>query len=303
MFGFIKDHRYQFPVAWMCERLSVSRASFYRWLNPPAEPTPQAALRAERKALVDTVYTDAKGMAGAGQIVDLLRNEHDHVVCKATVLSLMKELGMRAKRMTAFKTTTAQDPDARTAHIKNHMVDKGGRRDFRSHAPGVKLVGDITYLRTGQGWLYLATVIDLHTRMIVGWSLSQSMHTPLVVDAMIMAKARGFIHRGSVFHSDRGAQYTSTLFQDWCKNAGVRQSMGATGVCWDNAVAESTFSSIKNEMYHHRAFIDRLTARTAVMEYIETWYNRRRPHTNNQGVSPQAKLDLYQASQNRALAA
>lgn len=285
----------------MCQRLSVSRASFYRWLNPPAEPTPTAALRAKRKDLVDTVFTDAKGMAGAGQIVDLLRNDHDHAVAKATVLSLMDELGVRAKRMAAFKTTTTRDAEARTAHIKNHMLDKGGRRDFRSHAPGAKLVGDITYLRTGEGWLYLATVIDLHTRMIVGWSMAETMHTQLIIDAMVMAQTRGFIRHRTVFHSDRGSQYTSAAFQGWCTAAGVRQSMGKTG--WDNAVAESAFSSLKNEMYHHRAFTHRIAARTAVMEYIETWYNRRRPHTHNQGVSPLAKLELYQEARIPVLAA
>lgn len=290
-------------MAWMCQRLSVPRASFYRWLNPPAEPTPSAALRAKRKDLVDTAFTDANGVPGAGQLVDLLRNDHDHQVSKATVLSLMDELGIRAKRMEAFKTTTTRDAEARTAHIKNHMLDKGGRRDFRSHAPGAKLVGDITYLRTGEGWLYLATVIDLHTRMIVGWSMAESMHTQLIIDAMEMAKTRGFIRPGTIFHSDRGSQYTSIAFQGWCEASGVRQSMGKTGVCWDNAVAESAFSTLKNEMYHHRAFTHRIAARTAVMEYIETWYNRRRPHTNNGGVSPLAKLERYRVAQIPVLAA
>ncbi|GAA4368706.1 hypothetical protein GCM10023166_15800 [Paeniglutamicibacter cryotolerans] len=126
---------------WMCHRLAVSRASFYRWLNPPAELTPTAVLRAERKELVHAVFTEAAGMAGAGQIVELLRNEHDHLVAKATVLSMMKEQGLQAKRLKASKTTTTRDADARTAHIKNHMLDKAGRRDFRSPAPGAKLVG------------------------------------------------------------------------------------------------------------------------------------------------------------------
>lgn len=116
----------------------------------------------------------------------------------------MKELGIQAKRVHAFKTTTTRDPAAHTAHIANHMLDDNGNRDFNSPAPGAKLVGDITYLRTGEGWLYLATVIDLYTRMIVGWSMANTMYTPLITAAMEMAEARGFITRGTVFHSDRG---------------------------------------------------------------------------------------------------
>ena len=165
----------------MCTRLGVSRASFYRWLNPCV--TVSAVLRARRLDLVSTVFIGAHKLPGARQIVDLLRNEHDHLVCKATVLSLMRELGIQAKRVTAFKATTTQDPSANTTHINNHLVDEKGRRDFSSPAPGSKLVGDITYLRTGQGWLYLATVIDLHTRMIVGWSMANHMRTPLIINA------------------------------------------------------------------------------------------------------------------------
>lgn len=285
----------------MCQRLGVARASYYRWLTPVQ--TPSEALRKQRLELVQFVFTDAKNTPGAGQLVHLLATEHNHKICKATVLSLMRELGIEAKRVKAFKTTTSQDPEANTEHIRNHLLDEQGKRDFSSPAPAVRLVGDITYLRTGQGWLYLATVIDLHTRMIVGWSMANTMHTQLVVDAMEMAAARGFILPETVFHSDRGAQYTSKYFQAWCKAAQVTQSMGATGVCWDNAVAESTFSAIKNEMFHHHAFETRPEARVAVMDYIETWYNRRRPHTYHQGLSPLAKLQQYQNQESMALAA
>lgn len=277
----------------MCQQLQVSRASFYRWWNPSPELSEAQALRAHRTELVKTEHQASDGVSGAGQLVDLLRNNHGHLVAKSTVLSIMKTLGIQGKRVTAFKATTVRDPQARTSHIKNHMVDKLGRRDFRSCRPRAKLVGDITYLRTGEGWLYLATVIDLYSRQIVGWSMSENMQTQLVINAMRLTESRGFITKGTVFHSDKGSQYTSELFQDWCSVRGVRQSMGRTGVCWDNSVAESAFSTIKNEMYHHRAFTSWIAARTAVMEYIEIWYNRKRPHTTNGGLSPQAKLDQY----------
>lgn len=287
----------------MCQKLSVSRATYYRWLNPSEQLSEAKVLRAHRTKLVQDEYEASNQVAGAGQLVNLIRNNQDEEIPKSTILSIMKDLGIQAKRMSAFKTTTVRDHQARTAHIKNHMVDKLGRRDFRSSRPGAKLVGDITYLRTGEGWLYLATVIDLYSRQIVGWSMAENMQTQLVIDAMEMAVSRGFIRSGSVFHLDRGTQYTSDAFRGWCAGQGVRQSMGRTGVCWDNAVAESTFSTIKNEMFHHRAFTSRVAARIAVMEYIEVWYNRKRPHTANGGVSPQTVLDSYWERNSLALAA
>lgn len=287
----------------MCQKLAVSCASYYRWLNPSQELSKAKALRAKRSILVQCEYEASNRVAGAGQLVDLIRNNHKEDIPKSTVLSIMKELGIEAKRMSAFKTTTVRDHQARTAHIKNHMIDKLGKRDFRSSRPGAKLVGDITYLRTGEGWLYLATVIDLYSRQIVGWSMGENTQTQLVIDAMELAVSRGFIQPGSVFHSDRGTQYTSDAFQGWCAAHGVRQSMGRTGVCWDNSVAESTFSTIKNEMYHHRAFTSRVAARTAVMEFIEVWYNRKRPHTAIGGLSPQMLLDWYWEQNSVAVAA
>lgn len=287
----------------MCDRLEVARASYYRWLNPSVVVSEAKALRAQRTAMVQRQYDASDSVAGAGQLVELIRNNEQEYVPKSTVLSIMKELGIKAKRVAGFKVTTVRDHQARTAHIKNHMVDLVGKRDFRSCRPGAKLVGDITYLRTGEGWLYLATVIDLYSRQIVGWSMAETMQTQLVIDAMELARSRGFINTGTVFHSDRGSQYTSDEFQDWCSLYSVRQSMGRSGVCWDNAVAESAFSTIKNEMYHHRAFTSRVAARTAVMEFIEVWYNRKRPHTNNGGLSPQMLLDWYWEQNPEALAA
>ena len=186
----------------MCQKLQVSRASYYRWLNPSTVLSEAKALRAHRTELVHTEFEASNQVAGAGQLVDLIRNNQQTKIPKSTVLSIMKELGIRAKRMSAFKTTTVRDRQARTAHLKNHMVDKLGRRDFRSSRPGAKLVGDITYLRTGEGWLYLATVIDVYSRQIVGWSMAEHMQTQLVIDAMDMAVSRGLIRSGSVFHSD-----------------------------------------------------------------------------------------------------
>ena len=191
----------------------------------------------------------------------------------------MAENGWAAKRMRAFKRTTiASDPDK----VFEDLIG----RDFTAEAPGTRLVGDITYLRTGEGWLYLATVIDLCTRMVVGWAMAEHMRASLVTGALTMARDSGHLSPNAIFHSDHGTQYTSREMGAWCAGNKIRQSMGATGVCWDNAVAESLFSSLKNEFYHHHSFTTRQDARRATMRYIEVFYNRWRPHTNNEGLPP-----------------
>ena len=152
-------------------------------------------------------------------------------------------------------------------------------RDFTAVTPGTRLVGDITYLNTGEGWLYLATVIDLATRMVTGWQLASHMRTSLVTDALAMAVSHGHVARGAVFHSDKGAQYTSAEFTRFCQANGIRTSVGRTGVCWDNAAAESFFAALKNERYYRQIFPSRARARFAVADYIEVFYNRQRLHS------------------------
>jgi putative transposase len=146
-------------------------------------------------------------------------------------------------------------------------------------APGQRLVGDITYLRTGEGWLYLATVIDLATRMVIGWQLADHMRTSLVTDALAAAIGSGQIEPDAIFHSDRGCQYTSAEFTLFCRDNRVRTSLGRTGVYWDNAAAESFFAALKNECYHRQHHPTRARARFTVAEYIEVFYNRQRLHS------------------------
>ena len=165
---------------------------------------------------------------------------------------------------------------------------------FTADQPGRRLVGDITYLRTGEGWLYLATVIDLATRMVIGWQLADHMRTSLVVDALQMAITHGHVRPGAIFHSDRGAQYTSTEFTRYCAGGDVSTSVGRTGVCWDNAVAESFFAALKNEMYHREHFPTRARARFAVADYIEVFYNRSRLHSRLGYRTPAEALSDYQ---------
>ncbi len=252
---------------------------------------------------VTGLYEKEKGRAGRDQLT-LMLNTAGTRVSAPTVGAIMRQKGLRAVRTQAWKQTTVQDPQARTAHISNHMLDHEGQREFTSEVPGTRLVGDITYLRTGEGWLYLATVIDLCTGMVIGWSMAAHMRASLCTAALQMARTHGYLAEGNViFHSDRGTQYTSDEFQRWCSGNNVTQSMGKVGVCWDNAVAENFFSHLKTEFYHHERFGNRITARTAVMDYIETWYNRRRPNRRAGGVPPATALTTYQTRGQEPLAA
>ena len=282
--------------------MKVSRASFYRWRNPKG-PSPRAVRHQRLVAEVTGLFEKEKGRAGRDQLT-LMLNGKGVKVAAATVGAIMRGQGLRAVRTRAWKQTTVQDPQAKTAHIRNHMLDQDGKRDFTSTVPGTRLCGDITYLRTGEGWLYLATVIDLCTGMIIGWAMADHMRARLCTDALGMARDHGYLAEGTVvFHSDRGSQYTSDEFQNWCGGNRATQSMGAVGVCWDNAVAEYFFSLLLTEMYHQHTFGGRLAARTAVMEYIEGWYNRRRPNRRAGGIPPAAALATHQTRAQETLAA
>lgn len=286
----------------MCRVLKVSRASFYRWRNP-AGPSPRAVRHEQLARAVKDKFNDADGRAGRDQLTKML-NQDGIDVSAPTVGTLMREQGLRAVRTKAWKKTTVQDPQAKTAHIENHMLDEDGARDFSAEVPGTRLCGDITYLKTAQGWLYLATVIDLCTGMIIGWNMAEHMRASLCTGALAMARDHGYLHPdGAVYHSDRGTQFTSAEFQAWCAGNGITQSMGRTGVCWDNSVAENFFSHLKTEFYHHHSFATRLAARTATMEYIEVWYNRQRPNARAGRCTPAAALAAYQTRDQESLAA
>ena len=201
----------------------------------------------------------------------------------------MRELGLAAVQPRAYKRTTL--PGSAPVPAEDLL-----ERDFTATAPGQRLVGDITYLRTGEGWLYLAIVIDLATRMVVGWQLAAHMRTTLVTDALQMAIDGGHVVPEAIFHSDRGTQYTSAEFDVFTAKNGIRRSLGRTGVCWDNAAAESFFAALKNEMYYRQSFVTRARARFAVAEYIEVFYNRRRLHSTLGYRTPFEALTHYRTA-------
>ena len=255
----------------MCGLLGVARSSFYAWCNRTETPT---AARRRRLALeVRRVFDASRQTSGCRRIAAQL-NRDGHECSVGLVADLMRELGLRAVQPRGYKRTTipGEDP-VESPDLIGRDFDPAGS------APGERLVGDITYLRTGEGWLYLATVIDIATRMVVGWQLADHMRTSLVVDALQMGIDAGLVHADAIFHSDRGCQYTSREFTQSCKDKHVRTSLGRTGVCWDNAAAESFFAALKNEMYYRLTWPTRARARFAVAEYIEVFYNRRRLHS------------------------
>lgn len=270
-----------FPVTMMARVLEVSRSGFYSWL---ANGCPEDEWSAERDAVMRT-WLESDRRFGFRFVHAMLPPGFSHLT-RYRVLKLMRELGIRGCTPNARKRTTIPDPKAKP---KPDLV----RRDFTSPVPTYKLVGDITYLRTGQGWLYLATVIDLCTRMVVGWSLSDRMTADIVVSALESAKSRGYVAGNAIFHGDRGAQYTSRLLAEWARDNDVRLSCSRTGNCHDNAVAESFFATLKNEMYYRRSFATRLEAKHAVIEFIEADYNRRRPHSTIGYKIPAKAMDEF----------
>jgi putative transposase len=265
----IEAEKATYKISWMCQMLRVPRSSFYAWRHRVETPT--AARRRQLALEVARVFKAGRGAFGCRRVAAQL-NREGHECSVGLVADLMRELGLLAVQPRAYKRTTVSGEQPASS------PDLIGR-DFTAPAPGQRLVGDITYLKTGEGWLYLATVIDLATRMVVGWQLATHMRASLIIDALAMARDGGCLQRDAIFHSDRGAQYTSREFHQYCQGIRVRTSVGRTGVCWDNAAAESFFASLKNEMYHRFTFPTRARARFAVADYIEVFYNRQRLHS------------------------
>jgi putative transposase len=282
----IEAEKATYPIAFMCRLLRVPRSSFYAWTSRVESPT-----RARRRVLAAEVtaeFAASRQTSGCRRITAAL-NRRGIECSVGLVADLMRELGLAAVQPRAYKRTTVPGKEPVSAP---DLID----RDFSAEQPGQRLVGDITYLRTGEGWLYLATVIDLATRMVVGWQTAAHMRTVLVTDALQMAIDAGHVEVDAIFHADRGTQYTSAEFNSFTAKNRIRRSLGRTGVCWDNAAAESFFATLKNEMYYRQAFHTRARARFAVAEYIEVFYNRRRLHSTLGYRTPLEALTDHRAA-------
>jgi putative transposase len=256
-------------VARMCTLVEVSKSGYYEWRHRP-----QSVTQRRRELLADKIaalFEAFNATYGYRRIhAELLRAGER--VGPELVRKLMREMGLITVQPRPFRTTTEPDPNA------PDTVDLV-KRDFTAQRPGTKVVGDITYIRTWQGWLYLAVLTDCATREVIGYAMAKHMRTELVLDAVAMAMRNGRLEADCIMHSDRGTQYTSTEYREKLVELGLRHSVGRTGQCWDNALAESFFASLKNERVHHMVYPTRKAAKEDIARYIELFYNHRRIHS------------------------
>lgn len=273
-------HSGQFRITSMCRVLAVSRSGYYGWRARRHRPSARQRRRQRLDQQVQDAFRVRKGRSGSP---GLTRDLHDqgHAYDRKTVAASMQRQGLRAKAAKKFKATTNSK---HALPVAPNLL----QQDFTAAAPNRKWVGDITYLWTDEGWLYLAVVIDLYARRVVGWAMKERMTADLVCDALQMGLWRRHRPRDVIVHSDRGSQYCSTLYQSLLQRHGLRCSMSAKGNCYDNACAESFFHTLKVELIHGERFRTRESMRRAVFEYIEVDYNRTRRHSANGYISPAA---------------
>ena len=266
-----------FTIIRMARLLGVSRSGYYAWTKrgPSAR-----AVRSERiEAKIAWFHGESDEVFGTPRILADLR-EDGEIISRKTVAKTMRKLGLRGVCPKRWKTTTVTDPG------DTYPPDAVKRR-WDTGALNTVWIGDITYLRTWEGWLYLATVIDAHSRRVIGWAIADHMRTDLVEDALQMAIVlRGERPAKVVFHADRGTQYASNQITRFAATNGITRSMGRTGVCWDNAMAESFFATLKTEFYYRRVWPTKAGAAQAVGAWIEDRYNRRRRHSALGQISP-----------------
>ena len=272
----------------MCHWLEVSRSGFYEWRDRPCSAT--ARRREELKGLIGVSFDTSDGTYGYRRVhADLAAAG---VRCgPELVRALMRELDLQPCQPRPWRhNLTAPDGG-------DHRIPDLLDRDFTADAPGTKMVGDITYIPTWEGWLYLATVIDCHTREIIGWATSDHYRTTLIESAITMAVRNHPTTPGAIFHSDRGSNYTSTDYAATLARLGLRQSVGRTGICYDNAMAESFFAALKNERVNRTHYPTREHARRDIAQYIELRYNTRRRHSALDYRTPQQARHDFTNSQ------
>ena len=260
-----------------CDVFEVSKSAYYE--RRRGVPSQREVTDAELTEKITAIHTESKGTYGSPRVHHEL-NKRGVECGRRRVRRLMRRAGLEGRCKKRWRTTTVVDPDAEAAKdlIQRHFgpCEELDRR----------YVGDITYISTWEGWAYLATVIDLASRRVVGWALADHMRTELVEEALAMAFVQRAPRPGVIFHSDRGCQYTSGDFARLARTKGVVLSVGRTGECWDNAVAESFFATIKRELIETRAWPTRRGLRHAIFDYIEGWYNTRRLHSSLGYCSP-----------------
>jgi transposase InsO family protein len=289
-YEFIDAQKAHFPILKMCQWAQVSRSGYYEWRDRPASAT--ARWREQLKRLIVAIFTLSDGTYGYRRIHAQLVRQGEGC-CPELVRMLMRELDLHPCQRRPWRPTTTLPGD--TAGVSDLV-----RRDFTADAPGSKLVGDITYIDTWQGWLYLATVIDCHTKACIGYAMAEHMRAELVVEALAMAARNYRLAENAIFHSDRGTQYTSEAFVKAARTLGIRRSVGRTGVCFDNALAESFNAAVKVERVNRTVYPTREHARKDVTRYIEFRYNTQRLHSGLGYKTPQEVYNEYLNQQQAA---
>lgn len=275
-YAFISRERAQHSVARLCRVIGVSTSGYYEWKS--RAPSQHQQRDDELKAMIKTSFERSHGIYGAPRVHDDLKAENQRVGCKR-VARLMRESDLVARSVKAFKRTTVTDVSLPYAA---NLLDQ----DFTARGKNQRWVSDITYLATDQGWLYLATVMDLYSRAIVGWAMEKHMDTSLVERALDMALRNRRPSPKLLLHSDRGSQYSSGDYQKKLAEAKIICSMSGTGNCYDNAAMESFYHSLKTEWTAHYRYETRDAARASVFEYIEIFYNRQRRHSFSNRMPP-----------------
>ncbi len=275
-YEFIAAHRDEFPISRMCQVLAVSRSGYYAWCARPISAREMAneALLVKIKDLFD----QHKGRYGSPRIHRALRREGERCSHKR-VARLMRQQGMRARRKRSYKRTTQSN---HTLPVAANIL----KQDFSTTAPNQKWCGDISYVATAEGWLYLAVIIDLYARRVVGWAMGPSLNRTLALAALQMGLQRRRPTVGLLHHSDRGSQYASHDYQALLDAHQLQVSMSRTGNCYDNAMMESFFATLKVECVADQVFASRAEAKMVLFEYIEVYYNRQRLHSSLGYLTP-----------------
>ena len=279
----IEAEKANFPIKLMCQVLKVSRSAWYAWRDRPESERKQSDRQMIEK--IRKVHQESRGTYGSPRITTDLR-EQGEIINRKRVARLMHENGIVGSPEPKWRVTTESNHNM---PIAPNLLS----RNFTADAPDQVWVGDITYIWTYRGWSYLATVIDLFSRRIVGWALEDNMRSGLVEKALNMAIKQRNVEPGLIFHSDRGSQYAGKDYQKLLQVYGIIPSMSRKGDCWDNAVAESFFATIKRELINRAVWINQKNLRMAVYEYIEVFYNRKRRHSTNGNLCPAEYERIY----------
>jgi putative transposase len=278
VYRIISAERASFPVSVMCDVLGVSRSGYHGWER--RTPSDRALSDVWLTSRIKEIHERARGVYGSRRVQAELRLGEGIEVSRKRVRRLMRQAEISGLVRVKRGRTTIRVPGVRVA---DDLVE----RRFRPATPNVLWVADLTYLRTWEGWLYLAAVQDAYSRMIVGWAMAEHMRSELVVEALQMAVTRRRPQAGVVHHSDQGSQYVSLAFGQQARDAGIAVSMGSRGDCFDNAVAESFFATLKKELVHRQPWPSRRDLSSAIFEYIEAFYNRQRRHSTLDYLSPE----------------